>query len=221
MKKERIHEYNVLKMKSPSKKNIDKNIFFNQWDKAIIDKDVVEYNPTLRRMRYEDHESYNIGCLLYENYTTAKLQHGSFHNICEYFKEFLDDKINKYRNNNRLCSSNKILNENLRALWKAQQESREEDVVENWCEWEPSTEYYCYAISPLKASLSTFFILLITLLLVFFIYYNHPKIKKFIYDKSYRDYVIRYFMQHLLPYRNREDFSLDFNTIRLMYTICI
>ncbi|GAW84601.1 variable surface protein [Plasmodium gonderi] len=176
---------------SQFKKNTDKYKLFEGWDKAQINSDVVDYNMILKRMKYNDHNSFHIGCLLYENYTNAKIQHELFNNVCTYFKEWLNNKVDEYRNNNMICGANKLLNENLKALWEEKQKAQDEE--ENWCQWKPSTDYYCYI----------------------------SKIKKFIYDKNYRENIIRYYMQRLHPFRNRQDFSLDFNTIRLMYTICM
>ncbi|GAW84128.1 variable surface protein [Plasmodium gonderi] len=173
----------------------NKNVLFKSWDEAEIKKESVESSSILIKLLDEDTDLYKLGCLLYENYTAAKLLYiyKNYNNICDFFKEWLNKKISVYREKNKLCSKNKLLDNRLMALWeeKINAQADDDNDQRNWCIWEPSTEYYCY----------------------------HFEIKKFLFDKNYRKTLIRYYMQKLIYFRRREYFSLDSesNIINMFY----
>ncbi|GAW84127.1 variable surface protein [Plasmodium gonderi] len=180
-----------------------KNNFFKIWDETKLSTEINESHDMLIKLQREDDELFHLGCSLYENYSNLKLYSIQYKNICDLFKEWLNQRINEYRAKNKLCSKNELLDSTFKVLWEDKKNSQE-DEKGNFCEWEPSTKYYCYVLSPLKSSFSTVFL---------------SKIKKFVYDKIYRENIIRYYIQRLLPFRNRENFSFDFNTLHSVYTI--
>ncbi|GAW84563.1 variable surface protein [Plasmodium gonderi] len=182
-----------------------KNALFESWDNKEIDENSLESSRILNILRNEDNDLYHIGCLLYENYTGAQLLHINYNNVCDLFKEWLNKRINVYREKNKLCSKNLLLDKRFMALWEEKVNAQDDDDDgKNWCNWEVSTGYSCYILSPLKSFFCTLF---------------YAEIKKFLYDKSYRKTLIRYYIQKLFHIRHRLYISLDSesNFINMLY----
>ncbi|GAW84129.1 variable surface protein [Plasmodium gonderi] len=122
-----------------------KNNFFKTWDETKLSTEINESHDMLIKLQREDDELFHLGCSLYENYSNLGLYKHKYKNVCDLFKEWLNNRINEYREKNKLCSKNELLDSTFKVLWEYKKNSQV-DEEENLCEWEPPTGYYCYQI---------------------------------------------------------------------------